>query len=57
VGTPDRDPGPRPALAVVVAGFAFALALYHALRIGPALRLVRRPPSREVVDRHLATME
>jgi GPH family glycoside/pentoside/hexuronide:cation symporter len=57
VGSADRDPGPWPALAIIVAGFCFAATTFHALRIPAALRFVKQPPPREVIARYLATMD
>jgi GPH family glycoside/pentoside/hexuronide:cation symporter len=54
LGSPDRDPGPRPVLAIVFAGMCFACALFHALRVHAAVRLARRPPAPAVIARHLA---
>jgi GPH family glycoside/pentoside/hexuronide:cation symporter len=52
-----HDPGPKPSLAIVFAGMCFAGALFHVLRIRPALRFVRQPPRRDVIVRHLAEIE
>jgi MFS family permease len=35
------DPGPLPVLAVVTTGFAFAVFLFHLMRLGPAHQLAR----------------
>jgi GPH family glycoside/pentoside/hexuronide:cation symporter len=51
------DPGPKPALAIVFAGICFAGALFHLLRVRPALRFVRQPPQRDVIVRYLASIE
>jgi GPH family glycoside/pentoside/hexuronide:cation symporter len=56
VGGLTRDPGPMPALAIVLAGMFFAGALFHVLRVRPALRFVRQPPQRDVILRHLAAI-
>jgi hypothetical protein len=53
----NRDPGPLPALSIVLAGMCFAAALFHGLRVRPALRFVREPPRRELIVRHLAAIE
>jgi glycoside/pentoside/hexuronide:cation symporter, GPH family len=53
----EGDPGPGPALAIVVAGLCLAATLFHGLRIRAALRLTREPPAREVVARHLQASE
>lgn len=47
----DRDPGPVPSLAFVVAGMSLAGAIFHALRLRPAARMKADP---DVVRRHLA---
>ena len=47
------DPGPLPVLAVVVAGFAFAVCLFHLLRLGPARQLASGIVPVEVVRSHL----
>ncbi|HLK37869.1 MAG TPA: MFS transporter [Polyangiaceae bacterium] len=57
LGTPDRDPGPLPALAIVGAGMCLATAIFHGLRLPAAVRLARRPPERDVIARHLAAIE
>jgi GPH family glycoside/pentoside/hexuronide:cation symporter len=57
LGSPDRDPGPRPVLEIVFAGMCFAAALFHGLRVSAALRLARQPPATGVVARHLAALE
>lgn len=48
------NPGPIAVSAIVVAGFAFTLFVFHLSRIGPALRLRRAPPDVSVVRAHLA---
>lgn len=53
VTTLDVDPGPLPVLAVVTAGFAFAVFLFHLLRLGPARRLANGAISPAVVQAHL----
>lgn len=53
----DEDPGPLPALAIVIAGLSFATLVFHLMRLKPALRLRLAPPERDVVERHLATIE
>jgi GPH family glycoside/pentoside/hexuronide:cation symporter len=57
ISRPDRDPGPLAALAIVFGGICFAGALFHGLRISPALRMGRVPPARETVAKHLASIE
>jgi GPH family glycoside/pentoside/hexuronide:cation symporter len=48
------DPGPVPVLAIVASGFAFALFVFHLLRLGPARRLATGAVPAEVVRAHLA---
>jgi len=52
----DTDPGPLPALAIVVAGMSLTAALFHGLRIKPALEMRRSPVPHEVVRRHVASL-
>jgi GPH family glycoside/pentoside/hexuronide:cation symporter len=52
----DRNPGPLPALAIVVAGLALTGLLFHALRVRPALRIMRERPAPDLVERHLAAI-
>jgi GPH family glycoside/pentoside/hexuronide:cation symporter len=47
------DPGPIPVLAVVAVGFAFAVFLFHLLRLGPARQLAAGAVAAEVVQAHL----
>jgi GPH family glycoside/pentoside/hexuronide:cation symporter len=49
----ERDPGPVPSLALVVAGLALTGALFHAMRIAPARRL---NTDREIARRHLDSL-
>ncbi|MET0339657.1 MAG: MFS transporter [Polyangiales bacterium] len=50
----DRDPGPLPSIAIVIAGVGCSGLLYHALRIGPARRLARAMPEADVIHAHLS---
>jgi glycoside/pentoside/hexuronide:cation symporter, GPH family len=47
------DPGPVPVLAVVTAGFAFSIFLFHLLRVGPARRLAAGAVPAEIVRAHV----
>jgi len=47
------DPGPLPVLAVVATGFAFAVFLFHLMRLGPARRLAAGDVPDAVVRAHL----
>jgi len=49
-----REPHPLAVVGVVVAGLAFTAFVFHALRVGPAVRLARAAPSREKLAAHLA---
>jgi hypothetical protein len=53
----DRNPGPLPALAIVVAGFSFSALVFHVLRLRPALAFSASPPARAVIERHLQSIE
>jgi len=48
-----NDPGPIPVLAVVATGFAFAVFLFHLIRLGPARRLAAGAVSADMVRAHL----
>lgn len=53
----DTDPGPLPSLAIVAAGLALTVALFHMARLGPAGRMVREPVAPETIQAHIeATM-
>ncbi|MDH5670745.1 MAG: MFS transporter [Myxococcales bacterium] len=52
----DSDPGPLPALSIVVAGLSLTALFFHALRLRPAMRLRSEPVERELVQRHLAAL-
>jgi GPH family glycoside/pentoside/hexuronide:cation symporter len=47
------DPGPVGVLAIVLAGFALAVACFHLLRLGAAHRLAAGAVPAEVIRRHL----
>jgi hypothetical protein len=47
------DPGPIAVLAVVTAGFAFAVCVFHLLRLRPARELAGGAVSADVVQAHL----
>ena len=49
------DPGPIPVLAIVISGFAFAVGVFHLLRIGAARQLAAGTVSNDVVRAHLDT--
>jgi glycoside/pentoside/hexuronide:cation symporter, GPH family len=53
----DQNPGPRPALAIVIAGFSLSAVVFHLLRVKPALQLKAAAPRREVVESHLRSLE
>jgi glycoside/pentoside/hexuronide:cation symporter, GPH family len=53
----DTNPGPLPALAIVVAGLSFAAVVFHIMRLKPALQLRAAPPAREVIQRHLQSID
>ncbi len=57
VGSFSRDPGPLPALAIVVAGLGLAGMVFHLLRVRPALQLSRETPPKEIVLRHLDAID
>ncbi|HXZ85089.1 MAG TPA: MFS transporter [Myxococcota bacterium] len=48
------NPGPFAVIAIVVAGFALTVFVFHLSRIGPALRLGRGAVSDETIRAHLA---
>jgi GPH family glycoside/pentoside/hexuronide:cation symporter len=48
------NPGPLAVFAIVIAGFALTVFVFHLSRIGPALRLRRAGISSETIDAHLA---
>ncbi len=50
-------PHPLTVLGVVVSGLSFTGFIFHALRIGPARRLVRVDPGREAIAAHLASLD
>ncbi|HKC49774.1 MAG TPA: hypothetical protein VKF60_03205, partial [Myxococcota bacterium] len=47
-------PGPLAVIAIVIAGFALTIFVFHLSRIGPALRLRREAISDETIRAHLA---
>jgi GPH family glycoside/pentoside/hexuronide:cation symporter len=47
------DPGPVPVLAVVTVGFAFAVFVFHLMRLAPARQLAAGTVSVEVIRAHL----
>jgi GPH family glycoside/pentoside/hexuronide:cation symporter len=49
----DADPGPVPTLGVVTAGFAFAVFVFHLMRVPPARRLAGGAVPSDVVRAHL----
>ncbi len=49
-----RDPGAAVSLLVVTAGFAFAVMLFHLMRLGPARRLAAGAVSADEIRAHLA---
>jgi len=49
----DVEPGPLPTLAVVSAGFAFAIFVFHLMRVSPARRLAAGAVPIDVVRAHL----
>jgi len=51
------DPGPVAVLAVVAAGFAFAVCVFHLLRLAPARQLAAGAVRRDVVQAHLRRAE
>lgn len=53
VGSLDREPGIGPVLAVVCSGLALAAMVFQLLRLGPALRMARRPPDTARIRTHL----
>ncbi len=53
VGTLSDEPGPVPVIAIVVAGISLSAAVFHGLRIRPALALRRRPAKPEVLQAQL----
>jgi GPH family glycoside/pentoside/hexuronide:cation symporter len=48
------NPGPLAVIAIVIAGFALTIFVFHLSRIGPALRLRREPISNDTIRAHLA---
>jgi len=48
------DPGPAAVVAIVGAGFALTVFVFHVSRIAPALRLRREPVASELIRAHLA---
>ncbi len=48
------NPGPLAVIAIVIAGFALTIFVFHLSRIGPALRLRREPISEDTIRAHLA---
>jgi len=48
------NPGPLAVIAIVIAGFALTIFVFHISRIGPALRLRREAISDETIRAHLA---
>jgi glycoside/pentoside/hexuronide:cation symporter, GPH family len=48
------NPGPLAVIAIVVAGFALTIFVFHVSRIGPALRLRREGVSESTIRAHLA---
>ena len=53
----DKNPGPLPALAIVIAGLSFSTVVFHLLRVKSALQLRAAPPARDVVERHLRSID
>ncbi len=49
-----RDPGALVSLLVVTAGFAFAVMLFHPMRLGPARRLAAGAVTADAIRAHLA---
>jgi GPH family glycoside/pentoside/hexuronide:cation symporter len=50
------DPGPIPVLAIVTSGFAFAVGVFHLLRVGAARRLAAGTIPNDVVRTHLGVV-
>ena len=50
------DPGPLPVLAIVTCGFAFAVCMFHLLRLSAARRLATGVVSADVVRAHLTSL-
>jgi GPH family glycoside/pentoside/hexuronide:cation symporter len=48
------NPGPFAVIAIVIAGFALTVFVFHLSRIAPALRLRREPVANELIRAHLA---
>jgi len=48
------NPGPLAVIAIVVAGFALTVFVFHLSRIGPALRLRRAQIPEAMIRAHLA---
>ena len=51
-----RDPSLFAAPLVAAAGLALTALAFHALRVGPALRLRRSPPPPEAIRAHLRAL-
>jgi GPH family glycoside/pentoside/hexuronide:cation symporter len=51
------NPGPLAVIAIVIAGFALTIFVFHISRIGPALRLRRNPIPEAVIRAHLAHID
>jgi glycoside/pentoside/hexuronide:cation symporter, GPH family len=51
------NPGPLAVIAIVIAGFALTIFVFHLSRIGPALRLRRDPIPEAVIRAHLAHID
>jgi len=51
------EPGPLAVIAIVTAGFALTVFVFHLSRIGPALRLRREAVSDSTIRAHLAHIE
>jgi GPH family glycoside/pentoside/hexuronide:cation symporter len=54
LGATGGIPGPLAVIAIVIAGFAVTIFVFHLSRIGPALRLRRAGISMATLDAHLA---
>ncbi len=53
IGGAHSDPGTVASLSIVTAGFAFAIFLFHMLRVGPARELASGAIGAEIVRAHL----
>ena len=51
------SPGPLAVIAIVAAGFALTIFVFHLTLLRPALRLRRRPPSPATIVAHLAHVD